>query len=50
MYKWQYNGADKWDVIVGWCKQHIPGQWAASHETIHFATEEAFSYFLLRWI
>jgi hypothetical protein len=55
--QWQYNGADKWSTIIEWCKEEIPGQWSTDRyetiyfdDTIYFANEEAYSYFLLRWI
>lgn len=52
--EWQYNGVDEWKVIVAWCKEEIPGQWATKYigagYTIYFANKEAFSYFLLRWL
>jgi hypothetical protein len=47
---WQYNGADKWNIILEWCREEIPGQWATDrYETIYFATKEAYLYFMLRW-
>lgn len=45
---WQYNGIDKWDTIVLWCKENIE-EFTAHHETIFFYTDNDYTAFLLRW-
>jgi hypothetical protein len=47
---WQYNGRAPWDEIWRWCYTNINDEFYTNNfETIHFSTERAYNFFLLRW-
>lgn len=51
-YKWQYNGADKFEVITRWCCKifgEAGNNWRAEWETIYFVDKEDYLMFMLRW-
>lgn len=52
-HSWQYNGVAPWGEITQWCwtnfgnghHERCRWQW----ETIYFAREDDYAFFLLRW-
>jgi hypothetical protein len=48
--RWQYNGVVPFDDIIDWCREHFTRvHWSYLNETIFFANEKDYTFFLLRW-
>ena len=49
-YQWQYTGIVPFVDIVEWCRSTFGYvDWFWRNETVHFAHEQDYSTFLLRW-
>ena len=49
IYRWQYNGVASFAEIVKWCHEQFGLVHTNNFDTIYFATEEKYAFFLLRW-
>ena len=49
VYSWQYNGVAPFYEIVEWCEDHLGREFHWDWETIYFADQGQYAWFILRW-
>jgi len=49
VYQWQYNGVAPFYEIIEWCEDHLGCEFHWDWETIYFADQGQYAWFILRW-